>query len=332
MGHAFIRSWQLRAAVVVGVTVTCVVFTGHASAAIFTSNFGATVCANDTTNQQGSCTFTGNGSANFAGKFIDFSTFNGFCQAQASDTPDEPCGLFGLNFSNETGKVTASIAFDASASDLDLCVVRGAGQNPFDTSNVVGCSTGQGATETVTFTVNCTDTHFEVQVLPIDISFFTSPINPFPFTGSTVASSVTTCIAGQGNPPPGGQSAAGGHKVTGGGKTSQSPTTPPSANFNVNVMETTAGFKGKTSISDNTGCRFRSSEIDAVSFHDESKSADIFGKGFFLNDQNTIVGFHATVQDNGQGANTSPPGDIYTIDKCNGGGVVVDGNVTYHIP
>ena len=25
-------------------------------------------------------------------------------------------------------------------------------------------------------------------------------------------------------------------------------------------------------------------------------------------------------------------GDIYTIDKCNGGGVVVDGNVTYHIP
>jgi len=305
MGHVLFRVRQLGAAAIFGILLSFAVFAGAAWATTTTSNSGSTLCATS----PGSCAFSGNGSAAFNGQFVTPATVSDpiVCPPQAIDGGDTVCGHFGMDFSNETAKVSVTINFDGNSADFDLCVGSGAAPG----AAVVGCSTGTGSTETLTFTVGCADTHFEALILPV-MYFDLFPTLPFPYTGSVTASNVATCIGGQGNPPPGSQSATG-------------------HNFSLNVIETTGGFKGKVQCSDGTNV-FRGTEIDAVAWTDMAKDAKIFGKGTFKSDPNTLVPFQAEAQDNGQGSSTSPPGDIFTIDKCNGGGVVVSGNVTYHTP
>jgi hypothetical protein len=323
MGHVLFRRWQPRAAVILGVFFSFAVFTGAARATTTTSNSGATVCVAN----PGSCAWSGDGTANFSGEF-DTPYQNPdpiACLNQAADSTDSLCGHFGLDFNNVGGKVNVSITgWDPNRADLDLCIINSLNQ-------VVGCSTGMGGSESISFTVACGDKHFEAQILPsMFLDFFNppTPVNPVTYTGG-VTTSLTVCIGG--GTGGGGQSSAGGHKISGGGKVSQSPGGAPTANFSLNVMDSTSGFKGKVQFSDSTGCVFRASIIDAVSWHDESKSADIFGHGFYKTDPNTLVSFHAFGQDNGEGASTAPPGDIFTIDACpNQGGPVVSGNILYH--
>jgi hypothetical protein len=331
MGHVLFRRWQPRAAAIIGVLLSFAVFAGAAQATTTTSSSGSATCTTD----PGHCTFTGNGGAMFKGQFVQpLPTVDpAECAPQAGDSTDFFCGHFGMDFSNVTAKVTVSISFDGDAADLDLCVGSGAAPG----AAVVGCSTGSGSTENLTFTVGCADTHFEALILPtMYITAMPSVMNPFPYSGSVTVSNVATCIAGQGNPPPGSQSASG-HKVTGGGQVRNSDQT--TSNFSVNVMETTGGFKGKAQIAQGAGCVFRGTEIDSVAWNDTAHDAKIFGKGTFRSDPNTLVQFVAEATDNG-GGSSSPP-DNYTIDQglvptanpiCGGGGQVVSGNVTYHLP
>lgn len=325
MGHVSVGVRQLGAAAALGIVCSYFLFAQSAGATVVTSTSGGAVCVAD----PGSCTFTAAGTAAFTGEFVQPAPAVDpiVCGDQVSDSQDFICGHFGMDFSNQTGTVTVLIAFDGNAADIDLCVGRGAVPG----ADIVGCSLGVGSSETVTFPVACTDTRFEALILPI--MYFDllgpSPLNPFPYTGSAVVTNLSTCTGGEGNPPPGGKAATG-HKITGGGKTSPAPATPPSMNFSLNVIATASGFKGKVQCSDGTTV-FRGTEIDTVSWDDANQRATIFGHGFFKDAPNTMVPFQAEGDDQGEGSSTAPPGDIFTIDKCGGGGVVASGNVQYHL-
>jgi hypothetical protein len=323
MGHGLVRNWQLRAVILSVITLCFAVLAATASAITVNSNTGASVCTLPS-EPAGSCTFSGNGSANISGRFITpYQTADPIgCGNQVVDGDDTFCGHLGLNFNTVSGAVTVTITgWDPNYADLDLCIVDSAGQ-------VVGCATGSGGTETITFTVSCTDTHFEAQVLPVMYFDFIHPptlMNPLNYTGG-VSTSLTSCVSGTGNGNGGGGNSATGHKVTGGGQLGFASIA--NANFSVNVMATTSGFKGKVQIADNTGCTFRGLEITAVSWNDGAHDAKIFGNGYAKSAPNTKVPFVAEAQDNGDGSSNN--GDFLTIDKCNGGGQVVNGNIQYH--
>jgi hypothetical protein len=320
MGHVLLRSWQLRAAVLSITTLCFAVLAATAGAVTVTSNSGATVCTNAPTGTNGNCTFSGNGSAAFTGNVVQPAPVDpSLCGPQSGDQVDFICGHFGLNFNNVSGSVTVTITgFDTDRVDLDLCIADSTGV-------IVLCTTGTGSTETITFTVGCTDTRYEALIVPTDTSFMDPPLptDPVSYSGGATAN-LTSCLGGTGSG--GGTKAAAGHKVTGGGQTGFATTA--TGNFSLNVIATGSGFKGKVQTSDAT-CTFRGTQIDAVSWNDATRDARIAGRGSFKNAPNTLVTFTAEAQDNGQGDNAIDP-DFFTIDKCSGGGQVVHGNITYH--
>jgi hypothetical protein len=320
MGRSSFRGGTVHAAVILVLVSVFAAAAVTAKATTTTSSSGSATC----TTFPGSCTFSGNGSATFQGQFdtpavlVDPS----LCFPQAADPEDTLCGHFGINTSNVQGTITVTISFDP-VNDLDLCVV-----NALDT--VVDCSTGFGASETVTFAVSCTDTHFEAQIVPFSYPFpGPTPLDPATYTGSVTAT-LTACTGGGGPPPPT-PSAAHGHKVTGGGQTATGMS--PDANVSLNVIEETSGttpaYKGKVRIA-SAGCDFRSTEIDTVVWNDAIMAAEIDGKGM-LNDSTAVVDFVAHAKDNGE-RSSQIVADRFTIDKCSGGGNVVSGNIQYHLP
>jgi hypothetical protein len=325
MGHVFFRGRQPRAAVIVGIFFSFFALAGSAWAATATSpGGGAATCSNDPLTGAGSCSFSGNGTGSFSGKFETPATNPDpiACANQTLDPTDTLCGHFGLNFNNVTGTVTVTLTgFDSIRADLDLCIIDATG-------TVVGCSATFNGTEQITFTVACGDTHFEALIVPsgFDMTNEPTPLNPVTYTGN-VTTSLTTCTGGGNTTGGGGKSAAGQHKVNGGGHTGFATTV--TAGFSLIAMQTTLGFKGKLQISDATGCMFRATDIRAVAWDDTDQQATISGFGYFKNTPNNLLAFTATADDNGEGSSSSGP-DNFTIDKCAGGGQVVDGNVQYH--
>jgi hypothetical protein len=314
MGHVFFGARLLRAGVIASV-LFALCLTGSAGATTTTSSEGEAVCSPN----PGSCTFSGNAEATFAGQFntpavvIDQS----LCPAQAADPADTICGHFGIDTTSVQGTITVGIAFNAD-DDLDLCVVRGA---PPAATLAAPCSTGVGATETVTFTVVCGDTHFEAQILPISFPFpGPTPLTPSRFTG-TVTANLNACVgAGQVPPPP----ADAQREVDGGGKLTNATT--PDASFAVDVeRESNGALEGKVRISTN-GCDFRGRNIDSAEFDDANKTTVIHGRGTFKG-SSTLVPFNATAHDGGPNGSN----DTFTIDKCSTSSRVAEGDVRYRV-
>ncbi|MDX6415139.1 MAG: hypothetical protein QOH23_2549, partial [Gaiellaceae bacterium] len=149
-----------------------------------------------------------------------------------------------------------------------------------------------------------------------------SAIDPVVYSGG-VTTSLTPCgLVGNGGG--GGTKAAAGAKLTGGGQVGFAST--PTGNFEVNIISTTSGFKGKVQVS-STSCSFRSDVIDV--FSPEAKGASFGGWGHFKDTPNAQVRFSGQAQDNGQGDKATDP-DFITVDKCSVQGQVVHGNITWH--
>jgi hypothetical protein len=268
----------------------------------------------------GGCNFGGNSSATFKGQFNvpDVITDPILCANQTLDPTDLLCGHFGIDTTNQQGMITVTINFDP-VNDLDLCVIDAAG-------NIVGsCSTGSGASEIVTFSIACGDTHFEAQVLPVSYPFpGPTPLTPATYNGSVTAS-LTNCTTGSnggpgnGNPPP--PSASGGRKLTGGGQIS-------TANVSNNVIQQSDGitYKGKVRFA-TSSCDLRSTSIDSAEWDDANRAVIVHGHATVNGSGN--VAFTVRLDDNGE------PGrnDLYDMQAiCNGSGNMVSGNLQYHLP
>ena len=309
------RYWQLRAAVLC-IAVLC--FAGLAATAEATtttsSSSGTTCVANP-----GSCNFSGNSSATFAGQFNTPAVILDpiQCANQVLDPTDTLCGHFGIDTTNQQGTITVVITFDPN-NDLDLCVIDAAG------AQVAPCSLGTGGSEIVTFTVACGDTHFESQVLPTSFPFpGPTPLTPATYAGSVTAS-LTNCTTGGnggpggGNPPP--PSASGGRKLTGGGQIS-------TANISNNVIQETNGtsYKGKVRFA-TSSCDLRSTSIDSAEWDDANQAVVVHGHATVNGSGNYV--FTVRLDDNGE-----PAGDLYNMQSlCNGSGNITSGNLQYHLP
>jgi hypothetical protein len=324
MGHALLRNWQLRAVILSVITVCFGVLAATAGAVTVNPvTTSTTTCENliAPTNDDGNCTFSGSGSDSYTGQAVQpVGVDPALCGTQENDPTDFVCGHLGLNFNNVSGTVTVNLAnFDTDRVDLDLCLTDSTGV-------ILLCTTGTGNTESLTFTVSCTDTRYEILVVETDTDFTNPPTlaDPVSYTGGVTAN-VTSCSGGTANGGPGTKGATG-HKITGGGQVGFAST--PTDNYSLNVIQSGTGFKGKVQINDAT-CTFRGIYIDAVSWNDTTHDARIAGRGYYKNAPNVLVTFTAEAQDNGQGSNATDP-DFFTMDKCNGGGQVVHGNITYH--
>jgi hypothetical protein len=315
---------QLRAAALVGIIIGLVltaafVTTGNANATTTTSSRDHATCTEEP--EPGGCTFTGNGSAAFSGEFdtpevvIDQS----LCPAQVADPTDTICGHFSIDPSLN-GIVTSTIAFDPD-NDLDLCAYNTAGE-------VMTCSTGDSGTEQVTVAVSGGG-HYEVRILPISYPFG----GPTPFNPATYTGALSFTSGGGGEAVGLTDPDACCHKVDGGGKTATLST--PDSNFSVHIDDdrgqdgkiSAKQLKGKVRIS-SMGCDFRSTAIDDATWDDVNRQATISGRGRYK-DGATDVTFTATAQDNGYKNSLIP--DTFTIDKCNGGGAVVHGDIKYKV-
>jgi hypothetical protein len=319
MGHVLLRSWRLRAAVLCISAFCFAVLAATAGAVTVTSNSGATVCTNAPTGTAGSCTFSGNGSATYTGEVIQPAPADpSECGPQIGDQTDFLCGHLGLNFNNVSGSMTVTNTnLDTIRADLTLCIADSAGV-------ILLCSNDPGATQTVTFTVACGDTGYQALIVPSPEFAAMPPVSPMDpvFYSGGVTTSLTSCtVSGSG----GGTKAASGPKLTGGGQVGSASTTP-TGNFELNILSTTSGFKGKVQVS-SAICSFRSTQITA--FAPETNGASFAGVGYFKNAPNAPVSFSGEAQDNGQGSNATDP-DFFVIDKCNVQGQVVRGNITYH--
>jgi hypothetical protein len=313
MGHALLRCWQLRAAVLCVSAFCFAALAATAEATTTTSSSVGTTC----TPNPGSCNFAGNSSATFAGRFETPAAITdpALCANQTLDPTDVLCGHFGINTTNQQGTITVVINFDPN-NDFDLCVINAVG------ALVVPCSTGTGASEIVTFTVACGDTHFEAQVVPTSFPFpGPTPLDPATYTGSVTAS-LTTCIAGGGGggtPAP--PSASGGRKLTGGGQIS-------TANISNNVIQETDGvtYKGKVRFATN-GCDLRSTSIDSAEWDDAAQAVIVHGHAT-VNGSGSYL-FTVRLDDNGEPGRS----DLYDMQSlCSGSGNMTSGNLQYHLP
>lgn len=320
MRHVF-AAGQRQVAVLVltiaGLATASFVTTGNANATTTTSSRDHATCTAD----PGGCAFTGNGSAEFSGQFTTPAALvdPSLCPSQEADPTDTICGHFSIEPSIN-GIVSASIAFDPE-NDFDLCAYNTAGET-------LTCSTGSDATEQVTFAVTGGQ-HYEVRILPMLYPFFgPTPLNPATYTGAV---SFTAGGGGEavGLTTPG----ACCHKLEGGGKTAS--LSSADANFSVHIDDdrgqdgktSAKQLKGKVGIT-STGCDFRSTSIDDVTWDDANRQATINGHGHYK-DSALIVPFTATAQDNGY--KSSLVADRFTIDKCTGGGAVVHGEIKYQV-
>jgi hypothetical protein len=303
--------------IIVGLATAGLVTTGNANATTTTSSRDHATC----TDTPGGCAFTGNGSAAFSGEFDtpEVVTDPMLCPSQDVDPTDTICGHFSIDPSLN-GIVTSTIAFDPE-NDLDLCAYNGAGET-------LACSTGSGGTEQVTFAVSG-GSHYEVRILPILYPFLgPTLLNPVTYTGAV---SFTSGGGGEavGLSTPG----ACCHKIEGGGKTAT--LTTADSNFSVHIDDDRGQdgktdpkqLKGKVGIT-STGCDFRSRSISDVTWDDVNRQATITGFGRAKGDL-VDVPFTAMAQDNGD--KHSFVADTFTIDKCNGGGTVVHGEIHYMV-
>jgi hypothetical protein len=319
MGHALLRSWQLRAAVLCIAVFSFAAIAATAEATTTTSHSVGAVC----TTNPGSCNFSGNSSATFAGRFqapaVIFDPL--LCGNQAADPTDTLCGHFGIDTTNQQGVITVVINFDPG-DDLDLCVIDSLGQQ------VAPCSAqGSGSSEIVTFNVACGDTHFEAQIFPFLFGSFPgpTPLDPSEYTGSVTAS-LTSCLTGGngggGNGNPGPPSASGGRKMTGGGQIS-------TASFNNNIIQESDGltYKGKVAFA-TSSCDFRSTSIDSAEWDDAAQAVVVHGRGTVKGVSGTVA-FTVRLDDNGEAGR----GDLYNMQSfCSGNGNVQSGNLQYHLP
>jgi hypothetical protein len=323
MGHVLLRSWRLRAAVLCILAVCFAALAATAEATTTTSSSAGATC----TTTPGSCTFSGNSSATFAGQFNTplvvpepdpaDDPFGDITCAPNVDLTDTICGHFGINTNNQQGTITVVINFDPN-NDLDLCVNDAAGL-------VVGsCSLGSGGSEIVTFTVACGDTHFEADILPISWPFPGPPVTSGAYTGSVTAS-LTNCTTGSngggggGNPKP--PSASGGRKMTGGGQIS-------TANVSNNVLQQSDGitYKGKVRFAAN-GCDIRSTSLDSAEWDDAGQAVIVHGRATINGSGNYL--FTLRLDDNGESGRT----DLYDMQAlCSGAGNMTSGNLQYHLP
>lgn len=305
------------ALIIAGFTTAGFVATGNANATTTTSDGGHATCVDD----PGGCAFTGNGSAAFSGELTTpfVVTDPILCPAQGADPTDTICGHFSIDPSLN-GIVTSTIAFD-EVNDLDLCAYDTTGE-------VMTCSTGSGGTEQVTFAVSGGG-HYEVRILPTLYPFpGPSPLDPATYTGAV---NFTSGGGGEavGLTTPG----ACCHKMEGGGKTAT--LTTADANFSVHIDDdrgqdgktSAKQLKGKVGIT-STGCDFRSTSIDDVTWDDVNRQATITGRGRYKGGALDVT-FEATAQDNGDKHSFVP--DRFTIDKCNRGGAVVHGEIKYKV-
>jgi hypothetical protein len=319
MGHALLRSWQLRAAVLSIIVFAFAAVAATAQATTTTSHSAGAVC----TTNPGSCNFSGNSSATFAGQFTTPAA--GYdpilCGNQAVDSIDSLCGKFGIDTTNQQGTITVVINFDPE-NDIDLCVVNAAG------TDVAPCS-GQstGSSEIVTFTVACGDTRFEAHIIPFMYGFgvIPTPLDPVTYTGSVTAS-LTSCLTGSngggGNGNPGPPSASGGRKMTGGGQIS-------TANFANNIIQESDGitYKGKVAFA-TANCDFRSTSIDWAEWDDAGRAVVVHGQGT-VKGRNGSFPFTVRLDDNGEPGTS----DLYDMQSaCAGAGNVKSGNLQYHLP
>jgi hypothetical protein len=317
MGHALLRCWQLRAAVLCVIVFSFAVLAATAQATTTTSHSAGATC----TTNPGSCNFAGNSSATFAGQSIDPADQISdpiLCANQTLDSQDLLCGHFGIDTTNQQGTITVVINFDP-LNDFDLCVNNAAG------TLVTSCSTGSGGSEIVTFTVACGDTHFEALILPVSYPFpGPTVLDPAKYTGS-VTTSLTSCItggnggSGNGNPPP--PSASGGRKLTGGGQIS-------TANVSNNVIQETDGltYKGKIRFAA-SNCDLRSTSIDSAEWDDGGQAVIVHGHGT-VNGKGDYV-FTVRLDDNGEPGRS----DLYDMQSlCSGSGNMTSGNLQYHLP
>src|SRR5712692_5173859 len=307
---------ELRAAALVVTTTALAVTaafstTGSAVAATASSQSGSASCVS----MPGDCTFTGSGSAGISGQFDNPSVVvdQTLCPPQATDAADTICGHFGIEPS-VNGTVTASIAFDPT-NDLDLCAYNA-------TDMPITCSTGSGATESVTFPVTGgLGAHYELRILPISYPF----PGPTPISPATYPGNVSFTAGGDGSG--GGLTTTPCHKVDGGGAAAIPVTAD--GHFSVHVDDDRCinqKLKGKVRYS-TADCDFRSTQITDVSWDATTQTATITGLGNLTYKQNDPpVPFTATAHDGG------PKGsgmDTFTIDKCDGGGTVVRGDIKY---
>jgi hypothetical protein len=321
MGHALVRSWQLRAAVLCVTVFSFAAIAATAEATTTTSSSGGATCVPT----PGSCTFSGNSSATFAGQFNTplVITDPALCGNQQVDPTDTLCGHFGINTVNQQGQITVVINFDPN-NDLDLCIVDAAGNLVLDANGNPECSTGTGGSEIVTFTVACGDTHFEAEILPVSYPFpGPTPLTPALYTGS-VTTSLTNCTTGGngGGGSSGPPSASGGRKLTGGGQIS-------TANVSNNVLQQSDGitYKGKVRFASN-GCDFRSTSIDTAEWDDAGQAVVVHGRGK-VNGGGAVQMFTVRLDDNGESGRT----DLYDMQSpCTGTGTMTSGNLQYHLP
>jgi hypothetical protein len=312
MGHALLRCWQLRAAVFCVSAFCFAAVAATAEATTTTSSSAGTTC----TSSPGRCNFVGNSSATFAGQFNTPAVITdpALCMNQTADPTDVLCGHFGIDTTNQSGAITVVINFDPN-NDLDLCVINAAG------AFAAPCSTGSGASEMVTFTVACGDTHFEAQIIPVSWPFpGPTALTPATYTGSVTASLTSCGTAGSGTKPAS-PSASGGRKMTGGGQIS-------TANVSNNILQATDGvtYKGKVRFATN-GCDLRSTSLDSAEWDDAHKTVVVHGHGT-VNGSGSFV-FTVRLVDNGE------PGtyDLYDMQSpCTGSGNMKSGNLQYHLP
>jgi hypothetical protein len=314
MGHALVRCWQLRAAVLCVIVFSFAVLAATAQATTTTSSSSGATC----TTNPGSCNFAGNSSATFKGQFNtpDVITDPLLCTNQTLDPMDVLCGHFGINTTNQQGTITVVINFDP-VNDFDLCIVD-------STGTIVSCSTGTGGSEIVTFTVACGDTHYEAQILPVSYPFpGPTPLSPATYTGSVTAS-LTNCTTGSnggsgGTPPP--PSTSGGRKLTGGGQIS-------TANVSNEILQQTDGtsYKGKVRFA-TSGCDLRSTSIASAEWDDGNQAVIVHGYGTVNGKGN--YAFTVRLDDNGEPGR----GDLYDMQSlCSGSGNMTSGNLQYHLP
>jgi hypothetical protein len=319
MGHVRFRGWQLHAAVVLVIACVFAALAATAEAMVTSiSGSGGAACSN-TPNAH--CTFAGSGSVSFAGEFTTVATNPDpmLCSSQQIDPIDLLCDHVGLNFSNLSGTLTATLNFDPD-NDLDLCIVDAAGQVVTDVNGQPACSLGTGASETVTIPISCSTTALTAQILPASFGVTGPPFNPATYTGSVTAT-LTVCPpgGGQGNPPP--PSASGGHKMTGGGQIS-------TANVSNTVIQQTDGvsYKGKVRFTRN-GCDLRSTSIDSAEWDDANRAVVVHGHATVNGSGNVL--FTVRLDDNGEPGNN----DLYNMQAaCSGAGNMTSGNLQYHLP
>src|SRR6478609_561892 len=110
MGHVLLRSWQLRAVALCATVFAFAAVAATAQATTTTSNSAGAICVTN----PGSCNFSGNSSATFAGQFNSplIVPDQSLCGNQEIDAADILCGHFGINTTNQQGTITVVINFN----------------------------------------------------------------------------------------------------------------------------------------------------------------------------------------------------------------------------